>query len=285
MKIGIVHPGLELGSTKQALAGIGRAAEELGYDHFAMFDHVLGATHEGRDPPLTGYAFETDPFNDPFVAFGYLAAITQRIELVTGILILPQRQTALVAKQAVDVDLLSEGRLRLGVGLGWNYVEYDALGQDFHTRGRRMAEQIGLLRRLWTEPLISFEGEFDRIDRAGILPLPGRHIPIYTGGVSEPAFERAARLADGFMFFGPVDFCLDSMASVKRHLARFGRAEADFGFHYMIQDNQESIRQNREYLARWRDAGGNHATVNSMARKMTTIEQHVEFFAEVKAGL
>lgn len=285
MEIGLVHPGIEIGGTKEALVAIGKGAEDMGYDHFAMYDHVIGATHEGRDPPLTGYAYHTDPFNDPFAAFSYLAAITSRIQFVTSVLILPQRQTGLVAKQATDVDLLSDGRLRLGVGLGWNYVEYDVLGQDFHTRGRRMAEQIVLLRRFWTEPLVSFDGEFDKVDRAGILPMPKRPIPILTGGVSEPAYRRAAKLADGFIHFGPVDFCLDGMAQVKTYLAEEGRSEADFSFHYVIQDNQKPVAENLEYVARWRDAGGDCVTVNSMGRKMTSIQQHLDFFAEVKAGL
>src|SRR5262249_49955317 len=160
---------------------------------------VLGAAHENRDPPLMAYD-ENDPFHDPLVAFGYLAAITKRLELVTGVLILPQRQTALVARQAAHVDLLSGGRLFLGVGTGWNYVEYDALGHDFGSRGRRMDEQIPYLRRLWSETVISFEGEFDRIDRANLAPRPRRSIPIYCGGMVPAAYRRAARLADGFIF-------------------------------------------------------------------------------------
>jgi probable F420-dependent oxidoreductase len=283
MQIGIVHPGLELGGTKQALVSIGLAAETLGYDHFAMYDHVLGATHADRDPPLTGYATERDPFNDPFVAFGYLAAITQRIELVTAILILPQRQTALVAKQAVDVDLLSEGRLRLGVGLGWNYVEYGSLGQDFHTRGKRMDEQIPLLRRFWTEPQFSFDGRFDTIDRAGILPLPHRPIPIYTGGVSEPAYERGARLADGFIFFGPMDFCLSGLERVRHHLAEAGRAADSFGLHYVVPDNTKPLQHTLDCVAQWRDAGGTCVTVNSMGRGMTEADEHIDWFAQIKA--
>ena len=149
MKIGAVYPQVELRGAPQALHTIALAVEAMGYSHLALYDHVVGASHEDREPPLpAGYYDHLDPFHDPFVAFGYLAAITNRIELITSILILPQRQTVLVAKQATDVDLLSEGRLRLGVGVGWNRVEYAALGQDFHTRGRRLNEQIAYLRRL-----------------------------------------------------------------------------------------------------------------------------------------
>src|SRR5581483_6056407 len=155
MKIGVIYPQTELGGDPEAVRRIGISAEELGYHHLLAYDHVLGATH-AREPKLTGPYTDKHPFHDPFVMFAHLAALTRRIEFVTGILILPQRQTGLVARQAADLDLLSGGRLRLGVGIGWNYVEYAALGQDFSTRGRRMAEQVNLLRRLWSEPLVDF---------------------------------------------------------------------------------------------------------------------------------
>ena len=150
MRIGVVFPQTELGGDVGAVRAYARGAEELGFTHVLAYDHVLGA-----DPAVyTGWAGPYDvhtTFHEPMVLYGYLAAATS-MELVTGIIILPQRQTALVAKQAAEVDLLSRGRFRLGVGLGWNAVEYEALGQDFATRGRRMDEQVGLLRRLWTEP-------------------------------------------------------------------------------------------------------------------------------------
>src|SRR6202034_3820371 len=178
------------------------AAEDLGFDYLLSYEHVLGAVHADRSPPLSGPYTEHDPFHDPFVMFAYLAGITERIRFTTGILVLPQRQTALVARQPADVDLFSGGRLRLGIGVGWNHVEYEALGQDFHTRGAREEEQVELLRRLFTEPVVDFSGRFDRIDRAALVPRPTRSIPIWLGGGSEAAFDRAARLADGFILFG-----------------------------------------------------------------------------------
>jgi probable F420-dependent oxidoreductase len=202
MQIGVVYPQTELRGDPNAVRRIGRAVEDLGFDHLLAYDHVLGAVHADRMPPLTGPYTEHHPFHDPFVMFAYLAGITERIGFATGILILPQRQTALVARQAADVDLLSGGRLRLGVGVGWSPVEYEALGQDFHARGARQEEQIQLLRRLFTEPVVDFSGRFDRIDRAALVPKPARSIPIWLGGYGEKAFERAARLADGFMFVG-----------------------------------------------------------------------------------
>ena len=185
MQIGVVYPQTELRGDPDAVRRIGRAVEDLGFDHLLAYDHVLGAVHADRTPPLTGPYTEHDPFHDPFVMFAYLAGITERIGFATGILILPQRQTALVARQAADVDLLSGGRLRLGVGVGWNHVEYEALGQDFRTRGARQEEQIELLRRLFTEPVVDFSGRFDRVDRASLVPKPARPIPIWLGGYGD----------------------------------------------------------------------------------------------------
>ena len=181
MQIGVVYPQIELGGDPEAVRRIGRATEELGFDHLLAYDHVLGAVHEDRIPRLVGPYTERDPFHDPLVMFAHLAAVTERIGFVTGILVLPQRQTALVARQAADVDLLSGGRLRLGVGIGWNHVEYEALGENFGTRGAREEEQIALLRRLWTEPVVDFSGRFDRIDRASITPKPRRPNPDLAG--------------------------------------------------------------------------------------------------------
>src|SRR5438270_5699612 len=169
MRLGVVFPQTEIGSDPSVIRDYAQAAESAGYDHLLVFDHVLGGKLErfdklGRRPPYT----DESPFHEVFVLFGYLGACTRRLELVTGIVILPQRQTALVAKQAATVDVLSGGRLRLGVGIGWNPVEYEALGADFHTRGARLTEQITVLRRLWTEPVVDFQGKQHRIDRAGL---------------------------------------------------------------------------------------------------------------------
>src|SRR3954451_6574923 len=202
MQIGAVYTQNELHGDPSAVRRIGTVVEALGFDYLMAYDHVLGAVHAHRSPALPGPYTERDPFHDPLVMFAYLAAITERIGFATGILILPQRQTALVARQAADVDVLSGGRLRLGVGVGWNHVEYEALGQDFRTRGARQEEQIELLRRLFVEPVVDFSGRFDRVDRAALVPKPVRPIPVWLGGSGEKAFKRAARLADGFIFIG-----------------------------------------------------------------------------------
>jgi probable F420-dependent oxidoreductase len=234
MEIGVAYPQIELRGDPAAVGEFGRAVEDLGFDHILAYDHVLGAVHANRTPPLTGPYTERDPFHDPFVMFAYLAAITERISFTTGILVLPQRPTALVARQASDVDLLSGGRLRLGVGIGWNYVEYEALGQDFHTRGARQEEQIELLHRLFVEPVVDFSGRFDRIDRAALVPKPTRSIPIWLGGSGEKAFDRAARLADGFIFFGGgTDHAISSWNQIRERVGDLGRPVQDFGGDYV----------------------------------------------------
>ena len=187
MRCGVVYPQIELEGDPGAVKAFAQAAEDLGYDHLIMYDHVLGAEHSGREPPLSGPYTEKDPFHEPFISFAYLAGITRRIELVSGVIILPQRQTALVAKQAADIDLFSGGRLRLGVGVGWNWVEFDALevGPQFRRRGRREENQIALMRKLWTQPVVTHSDRDHQVERAGLCPMPKRCIPIWLGGFSE----------------------------------------------------------------------------------------------------
>lgn len=283
MKIGIIYPQTELQGDPEAVRRIGLATEELGYDHLLVYDHVLGATHD-REPKLWGPYTEQHPFHDPFVMLAYLAAITQRIELVTGILILPQRQTVLVARQAADLDLLSNERLRLGVGLGWNYVEYDAMGQDFHSRGKRVEEQIPLLRRLWSEPLVDFQGSFDRIDRAALNPQPRRAIPIWFGGFADVALRRAAALGDGFIVADATGNASELAARMHQFLEEAGRPAEGFGLqcNMLLAKSVESIV---DTALRWRDAGGTHVGVVTMGQNFTTIDQHIDYMKRVAGAV
>lgn len=283
MKIGVIYPQTELQGDPTAVHRIGLATEELGFDHLLAYDHVLGATHD-REPKLQGPYTDKHPFHDPLVMFAYLAGITRRIELVTGILILPQRQTVLVARQAADVDLLSNQRLRLGVGIGWNYVEYDALGQDFRTRGQRIEEQIELLRRLWSEPLVAFQGKFDKIDRAALVPRPRRRIPIWLSGFVDTALVRAAKLGDGFIFAdGAADAFLQA-ARLQALLRESGRNPSDFGLHCNLL-KAKSPEAVVETVTRWREIGGTHASVVTMGQGFSTIEQHIDYLRAVAAAL
>jgi probable F420-dependent oxidoreductase len=246
---------------------------------------VLGAVHAGRTPRLTGPYTEHDPFHDPFVMFAYLAGITERIGFVTGILILPQRQTALVARQAADVDLLSGGRLRLGVGIGWSNVEYEALGQDFRTRGARQEEQIELLRRLFTEPVVDFSGRFDRVDRAALVPRPARPIPIWLGGSSEAAFDRAARLADGFIGFGGgIDHTVSTWKRMRDRVRGLGRSVEDFGGEYVALP-RGGIGDLMAEIDVWREAGGTHVSVVTMGRGLDSVDGHIDYLASVADAL
>jgi probable F420-dependent oxidoreductase len=281
MKFGVVYPQTEAAGDPDDIRRFVRAAEDLGYDYLLVYDHVIKATHEGRTPKLAGPYTEHDSFHDPFTFFAFAAGLSPTLELVTGVLIAPQRQTALVARQAASLDLLSKERLRLGVGVGWNYVEYDALGQDFHTRGRRLDEQIGLLRQLWSTPLVSFEGRFDRVDRAGILPRPKRAIPIFVGGFVEAAFVRGATLGDGFIFAGRRDDTRAALGRVRHHLRENGRSEAGFGFELSIHD--KPLEAAADTVRAWREAGGTHACVPSMNQGFgRDIGAHIDFYADLK---
>jgi probable F420-dependent oxidoreductase len=284
VKFGVVYPQNETHGDPTAVRDLGLAIESLGYDSVLFYDHVVGAEHADREPPLWGPYTEEDSFHDPFVVFGYLAAITSRIELATGVMILPQRQTVLAAQQAADVDLLSGGRLRFGVGTGWNWVEYDALNQDFRTRGKRLDEQIVLLRELWAKPLVTFDGTFHQLERCCINPRPSRQIPIWVGGFSEPAFSRAARLGDGFTFAGDQDDAIAGMVRVRELLAENGRSGAAFGFEYTLTRARD-VASVLEATSRWQEAGGTGVSVLTQKIGFESVAGHIDYLAEVKPAL
>ncbi|MGD9934812.1 MAG: LLM class F420-dependent oxidoreductase [Dehalococcoidia bacterium] len=262
MNIGVVFPQTEIGSDPAVVKDFAQAAEGLGYTHLLAYDHVLGAVHQGREPRLTGPYTEETPFHEPFVLFGYLAGLTTTIELVTGVLILPQRQTALVAKQAAQVAVLSGDRLRLGVGVGWNYVEYDALGEDFHTRGRRQGEQIDVLRKLWTEPVVDYTGKYHRIERAGVLPLPAKQIPIWMGGGSEAAYRRAAATADGFIFTSRGG-STEAALKLREMVSDAGRDQDSFGIEGIVPFQAGPDAWGPQVEA-WKAADATHLSVVAM---------------------
>ncbi len=278
MKIGVVFPQVEAGNDPAAIRDYGQAVEAMGYTHILTFDHVLGADRE-RHPTLKGPYSHRDAFHEPFVLFGFLAAATRRVELVTGIVILPQRQTALVAKQAATVDVLSGGRLRLGVAVGWNFVEYEALGEDFHIRGRRIEEQVSLLRELWTKELVTVGGQWHRVTAAGINPLPvQRPIPIWMGGDSEPARRRAARLADGWMpHFRPGPEAQKAVDQLHGWLREAGRDPATFGIEGRFSLAQVPRGEWGKELAAWRAMRGvTHVSIYTVGLGLKTPADHVE---------
>jgi probable F420-dependent oxidoreductase len=285
MKLGVVFPQTELGADPSIALDLAQTVEEAGFDHLLAYDHVLGASHD-REPKLMGPYTEESLFHEPFVFFGFLAAATTRLELVTGVLILPQRQTALVAKQAAEVDVLSGGRLRLGVGVGWNYVEYDALGENFKDRGRRQEEQIELLRRLWAEPLVSFKGQYHEIDRAGILPMPERQIPIWFGGLSTPAYERAARLGDGFIYAGNAEVAGRALEKTREFMRRGGRDVSSFGAELMLMDcGPDNPERWISEVRAWKEAGGTHLSLVTMGLGLPNPQAHIETFTSFKRAI
>ncbi len=275
MQIGVVFPQTEMGSDIGAVRAYAQGVEELGFAHLLAYDHVVGAdpaVHAGWNGP---YEVRTT-FHEPFVLFGYLAAFTS-LELVTGIIILPQRQTALVAKQAAEVDLLTGGRFRLGVGLGWNAVEYEALGKDFSNRGRRMTEQIALLRRLWTEQTVTHEGEYERVTGAGLAPLPvQRPVPVWIGGQSEPAYRRIGRLADGWFPQVAPGPKLDQARAVVDQAARdAGRDPTTLGMEGRVSWGDGGADKLADHAGRWREAGATHIAVNTMGAGLGTVDRHL----------
>ena len=285
MRIGVVFPQTELGGDASAVRAYGQRVEELGFDHLLAYDHVVGA-----DPAVhVGWAGPYDvhtTFREPLVMFGYLAAVTTTLELVTGIIILPQRQAVLVAKQAAEVDLLSEGRLRLGVGLGWNSVEYEALGEDFTNRGRRLAEQVAVMRRLWTEQTVTFDGTHHRVTGAGLAPLPvQRPIPVWIGAASRPALERAGRLADGwFPMTAPGPKLDEARDIVARSATAAGRDPSSLGMEGRISWSGD-LAQVANELAQWAAAGATHVSVNTMDAGLRTVDEHLSTLAAIAENL
>ena len=285
MHIGVVFPQTELGGDAGAVRAYGQRVEELGFTHLLAYDHVLGAdpaVHAGWKGP---YNVRTT-FHEPLVMFGYLAAITRTLELVTGVIILPQRQTALVAKQAAEVDLLSGGRLRLGVGIGWNAVEYEALGEDFSTRGKRSSEQIDLLRRLWTETTVTFDGAHHRVTGAGLAPLPvQRPIPIWIGAASAPGYRRAGRLADGwFPMMSPGPKLDEARAIVDQAAVEAGRDPRAIGMEARVTWRGDDDAVATELKA-WAGAGASHVSINTMRAGCKDVDEHLAVLARVAESL
>ena len=284
MHIGVTLPQTEIGGAVADLRTYAEGVEQLGYDHLVAYEHVVGA-----DPAVyTDWSGPYDidsTFHEPFVLLGYLAGIT-KLELAPAVIILPQRQTALVAKQAAEVDLLTEGRFRLGIGLGWNEVEYEALGQDFSTRGRRMDEQVALLRRYWTERSITFEGEFDRVTGAGIAPLPlQRPIPLWFGGGSKPAFRRMGRLADGWLpMMTPGPELDEAMATIAASAEAAGRDPQTIGMEGRITWGGD-LDQVKLEAEQWRALGATHVSINTMGSGLVGVDAHVEVLAQVATAL
>jgi len=285
MQVGAVFPQLEIGTDPDAIATYARTIEQLGYDHIVIFDHVLGADST-RPGGWTGPYDHRSMFHEPFVLYGHLAAITTRLKLATAVIVLPQRQTAVVAKQAAEADVLSRGRLILGVGIGWNQVEYEALGMSFTNRGRRIEEQIAVLRALWTQEVVDFKGKWHRIDRAGLNPLPlQRPIPVWMGGgyqqrdrtIVEPALRRIAAIADGWFTHLPANE--DGRAGMeifRRFVREAGRDPAHVPVEGRIRAASGGPEEWKRGIEAFRQMGMTSVELTTMGAGYADLDQHLD---------
>ena len=277
MKLGVTFPQTEIGTDPGAIREFAQAVEDMGFNHLLVYDHVLGAdTSHYKD--WNGTYTKEDMFHEPFVLYGYLAAVTSSIELCTGIIILPQRQTALVAKQAAEVDVLSGGRLRLGIGIGWNHVEFEALGQDFRVRGKRSEEQIDLMRRLWTNETVTFNGRWDKVTAAGLNPLPvQRPIPIWLGGGAEQVLKRVATLSDGWILTGPPNEATQQrLERIRTYAEQANRDPATIGIEGGVRIAQGGPDEWMKTVEAWRALGATHVCLNTMNAGLSTLSEHLD---------
>jgi probable F420-dependent oxidoreductase len=280
MEFGVVFPHNEIGTDPGAIRAFAQGAEALGATHLLIYDHVLGADPD-RPGGWRGPYDKDVAFHEPFTTFAYLAAVTEKIELITTVLILPQRQTALVAKQAAEVAMLSNNRFRLGIGTGWNQIEYEALNEDFATRGRRQAEQVELLRRLWTEDTLTFDGEFHTVSAAGINPRPSRSIPIWFGGSAPALLKRCARLGDGWIpLMGANDAARACIDTIREHRTAAGRDMAGFGIQAQAQYRGGNPERWASHAHSWRELGATHLAIATHNAGTTGVDGHLARIAE-----
>jgi probable F420-dependent oxidoreductase len=285
MRLNAFFPTRDIGTDPAKIRDWAQAAEALGYAYIEVPDHVFGATARNGWTPRYN---EKDPFHETFVTLGFLAAVTTRIRLSSGVLIAPQRQTGVIAKQAAEADLLSGGRLRLGIGVGWNHVEYESLGMDWKTRGARQAEQVEVLRRLWSEDLVSFSGRFHNLNEVSIVPPSvQRPIPIWFGGVSDAVVTRAARLGDGWMpIIDPDAEAAEKLGALREQLRSFGRDPAKFGIEGWLRMHDADPQHWAAAADGWRRLGADMVMFYPMYR-IPRFDDQIETlrrFKEVASG-
>jgi len=281
MKVGFVYPQNEVPATTGALRDIVLTLEGIGYDHMLVYEHILGA-NPNRPGGWTGIYSSVDSFWDPFTMFSYLAGTGSKLEFVTGVLVLPQRQAVVAAKQAACVDLMTDGKLRLGVGLGWNEVEYAGLGENFNNRGARIEEQVKVMRQLWTKPLVTYAGRWHAIDDCGINPLPvQRPIPVWFGGGADKAIERMARMGDGW-FPGPktVADARPQLELMDASLKKNGRSWQSFGLEPRVMFKRGKEDEFKRHVSEWMEAGATHICVNTLGLGFDSSSAHVDALGE-----
>ncbi len=287
MRLGVVFPQTEVGADPGAVRAFAQAAEDLGYQHILAFDHVLGAD-TGSRPDWQGAYTNKDLFHEPFVLFGHLSAVTSRIEFVTGVLVLSQRQTALVAKQAAEVDVLSGGRTRLGIGIGWNDVEYEALNENFHNRGARSEEQVSLMRALWTQEVVTFQGKWHTVTAAGINPLPvQRPIPVWFGGHADKVLRRIAHIGDGLILSSndpPNERRAAAIQRMRGYAQEAGRDPAAIGLDARA-NMRDGLDEAMAQAAKWQELGATHLSFNTMNAGLKGVDRHIDAIRRFKEAM
>jgi len=294
MEVGVIFPQTEIEADPGAVRDFAQAAEDLGYDHIFIADHVLGADPAYHQHPSLGTYSHKSVVHESLTLMGFLSAITKKVGLVTGILILPQRQTALVAKQAAEIDVLSGGRLRLGIGVGWNHVEFEALRENFHNRGRRSAEQIEVLRALWTQEVVDFHGRWHNITHAGLNPLPvQRPIPVWLGGgssadpvLADVVLRRIAGLADGWCpNLSPDEAGRATVAKVRGYVAEAGRDPSALGLDGRLRTAGKQPEEWLDEVRGWEEMGATHLSVETRRGGLTSAEEHIEAIRRFKEAV
>jgi len=285
MEIGAVLPHNEIGTDPGAIRSYLEGVEELGMTHLLAYDHVVGV-YRNRPGGFEGVYDKNVAFHEPLTFFAWAAALTKRIELVSTVLILGQRQTVLVAKQAAEVAVLSGNRLRLGVGTGWNRVEYDALNENFHNRGKRQAEQVEVMRLLWTEDVVNFKGDHHTVEWASINPRPTRPVPIWFGGSAPALIERCARIGDGFMPLGtPNEKSKELLDTIRSHREKAGLSMDGFGIQAQAQYAGGTPERWRSHAARWKELGATHLAIATHNAGPTDADGHLHRIREYRDAL
>ena len=285
MKIGVVFPQTEIGPDAGGVRAYTQAVEQMGDTHVLAYDHVIGANLANRPDWKGPYSLET-AFHEPFVLFSFMAGMTETLELATGIVILPQRQTVLVAKQAAALDVLSDGRFRMGIGIGWNKVEYESLGSEFTDRGARSEEQIALMRALWTKDSVNFEGKWHSVPDAGINPLPIQQpIPIWIGGGADVVIKRIARIGDGWMpMWQPDEAGLKELDKLYTYAEEAGRDGSDIGINGRVTADLASEDSWSEAVKSWSGIKADYIDINTMGQGLSGADAHIERLEKFKSA-
>ena len=285
MQIGAVFPHNEIGTDPGAIKAFAQGVESLGISHLLIYDHVLGADPD-REGGFRGPYDKDVAFHEPFTTFAFIAAVTEKLEMITTVMILPQRQTVLAAKQAAEVALLSNNRFRLGVGVGWNEVEYVGLNETFTNRGRRQAEQVEVMRKLWSEDSLDYTGDYHRIDKASINPRPSQPIPVWFGGSAPALLDRVARLGDGWIpLMGANDKAQACIDTIKATREAAGLSFDDFGIQAQAQYAGGSPERWQKHAQAWQEMGCTHIAIATHNAGPTDVDGHLSRIREYQDAI